>query len=420
MGIEHDIFISYAHVDNEALAEGQKGWVTLLEERLRKRLRQLLGKDVKIWRDPKLQGNDVFSDELSIKLGEIRLLLSVLSPRYLNSEWCQKELHAFCKLATANGSLAIGNKSRIFKVVKTYLSRDKHPELLKGLLGYEFYEFDESTGKAKEFSPDIDPKKDQRYWDKLEELAWDIKQLLEAIRGSQSAPTPSNGHTEVPLGLPKAIIYLAETTSDLSIDRDSIKRELRQHGYRVLPDRELPLKAPALEQAVREYLQQSKLSIHLIGAHYGIIPEMERSRSSVRIQLDLAAERCGDPSFSRLIWMQMGLKSDDERQQVLIDELQRSSQAGSDLLQTKLEDLKTVIHAKFVPKPKPVTNGHGERGLPRVYLICDKQDYDDTKPLEDFLIDHGIEVLPPPIEGDEAQILRYHKESLLLCDAVMI
>jgi hypothetical protein len=67
-----------------------------------------------------------------------------------------------------------------------------------------------------------------------------------------------------------------------------------------------------------------------------------------------------------------------------------------------------------------VTNGHGERGLPRVYLICDKQDYDDTKPLEDFLSDHGIEVLPPPLEGDQAQISQYHKESLLFCDGVMI
>jgi hypothetical protein len=158
----------------------------------------------------------------------------------------------------------------------------------------------------------------------------------------------------------------------------------------------------------------------LIGAHYGIIPEMERSRSIVRMQLDLAAERCGDPNFSRLVWIPLGLKSDDDRQQVLIDELQRSSQAGSELLQTKLEDLKTVIHAKLVPKPKPAANGHGERGLPCVYLICDKQDYDDTKPLEDFLIDYGIEVLPPPIEGDEIQISQYHKESLQLCDGVMI
>lgn len=126
------------------------------------------------------------------------------------------------------------------------------------------------------------------------------------------------------------------------------------------------------------------------------------------MQLDLAAERCGDPDFSRLIWMPPGLKPDDERQQALIDELQRSAQAGSEVLQTKLEDLKAAIQAKLAPKPKLATNGRGERGLPCVYLICDKQDYDDTKPLEDFLSDHGIEVLPPPLEGNQAQISQYH------------
>ncbi|HZC01476.1 MAG TPA: hypothetical protein VE844_08970 [Gammaproteobacteria bacterium] len=75
----------------------------------------------------------------------------------------------------------------------------------------------------------------------------------------------------------------------------------------------LPLNAPALEKAVRGYLPQAKLSIHLIGPYYGIIPEMERSRSNVCMQLDLAAERCGDPNFSRLIWMPLGLKLEARR-----------------------------------------------------------------------------------------------------------
>ncbi len=171
---------------------------------------------------------------------------------------------------------------------------------------------------------------------------------------------------------------------------------------------------------MREYLQQATLSVHVIGTHYGIIPEMERSRSSVHLQLDLAAARCGNPNFSRLIWMPEGLQSTDERQQALIDALQHSSLAGSELLQTKLEDLKTIVHAKLAPKPTPTTNGPEEQGLPSVYLICDKQDYDETRPLEDFLSDQGLAVLPSPLEGDETQFAQYHKESLQLCDAVMV
>ena len=41
MKYEDEIFISYAHIDNEPLAEGQRGWVQLLDERLRKRLAEV-------------------------------------------------------------------------------------------------------------------------------------------------------------------------------------------------------------------------------------------------------------------------------------------------------------------------------------------------------------------------------------------
>jgi hypothetical protein len=156
-----------------------------------------------------------------------------------------------------------------------------------------------------------------------------------------------------------------------------------------------------------------------MGAHYGIIPEMERRRSSVRIQLDLAAERCGDPNFSRLIWMPLGLKSDDERQQALIDELQRSSQAGSDLLQIKLEDLKTVICAKLASKPKPKTNEHNDQGSARVYLVYDELDYPETRPIRRYLLEQKLEVLLP-IDKTRPRDFQEHQELLLLADAVMV
>lgn len=384
--------------------KGQEGWITLLEERLRKRLGQLLGEDVKLWRDPKLQGNDVFSDVLLARLKKAASLVSVLSPRYLRSDWCQNELNAFCQQADVQGGLMLGSKLRVFKVVKTYISRDKHPEPLQSMLGYEFYDYDEGSGRAREFSPDIDPIKDRRYWSKLEDLAWDIKQLLETLR----APPPDT---------PKATIYLAACTADLSAERDNLKRELQQHGYRVTPDRELPLTVPQLEQAVRAYLQQAELSIHLIGAHYGIVPEMEQ-RSVVRLQCDLATERSRDPNFSQLIWMPPDLQAKEERQQTFIEELERG-QSGikMEVLQTKLEDLKTVIHATLAPKP----NGHAQsdHGSARVYLLCDIQDHEETKLLEDYLYDSNLEVMLP-IDGDPARVSQYHTENLLLCDALLI
>ena len=63
MEFENDVFVSYAHIDDQALVEGQKGWIANLHRALEIRLAQLLGKQPKIWRDLKLSGNDVFSEE---------------------------------------------------------------------------------------------------------------------------------------------------------------------------------------------------------------------------------------------------------------------------------------------------------------------------------------------------------------------
>ena len=40
---QNDLFISYAHIDNEYFPEKTKGWIDLLHERLAIRLAQLLG-----------------------------------------------------------------------------------------------------------------------------------------------------------------------------------------------------------------------------------------------------------------------------------------------------------------------------------------------------------------------------------------
>ncbi len=427
LSFDWDIFISYAHIDNEHYSDIPQGWIDYLDERLKVDLASGLGRPLRIWRDRKLTGSDAFNDTIKERLAKAAIFLAVLSPRYLESPSCRVEVEHFTRFAKEQGGIQVGTKYRVCKVVKTDIPREAHPAEWQGLLGHEFYEKDSTSGRVREFDHLlIGNQRDIHYWAKYLDLVYDIKETLLFLQGNphllQPQETPGQPlSTPAPTGAASgSTIYLAETTSDLGADRDNIKRELQQYGHQVLPDRTLPMNGPALEQAVREYLRQATLSIHLLSMHYGIIPEMERSRSNVHLQLALAAERCGKPNFSRVIWIPVGLQSTDERQQALIDTLQHSSLAGSELLQTKLEDVKTIIHAKLAPKPSTVTNGHEEQGMPSVYLICDKQDYDETRPLEDFLSDQGIDVLSSALEGDETQFAQYHKESLQFCDAVMV
>jgi hypothetical protein len=182
------------------------------------------------------------------------------------------------------------------------------------------------------------------------------------------------------------------------------------------------MSGPALRAAVREYLDRSRLSVHLIGEHYGVIPEMEPELSVVRLQEELAVERGDDAGFSRLIWMPPGLSPADERQQNFVADLQNcfTSRNGSELLQVKLEDLKTIIQTKLALKAKPAVAVSQEAQAIHLYLIADRQDMDAARPLLDHLLDLRYEAVLPLAEGSQAEILEDHKQNLLLCQGVLI
>ncbi len=406
-----EIFISYTHADNTPLARGLEGWIDLLHQRLADQLFQALGYKVRIWRDSKLTGNDIFSEEIFNQLSRTAILVSVLSPRYLTSEWCQRELNEFCQYAKQNGGLRPNSKSRVFKVVKTCIPREDHPPSIQGSLGYEFFEVDKLSERPDDYNAHIEFGGDLRYWKKLKDLVWDIKEFIKSLE-SHAPPVSAPANLTTIVSLTTSTIYLAETTSDLSAQRDEIRRELQQHGHIILHDGDLPLRTSALMESVRDHLSHTRLAVHLIGQQPGI----------AQLQYELAVERAAAPNFTQLIWLPDKLQSDDPRHQAFIEELQRGNDRpkNAELLQISLEDLKTRIHDKLVVKPKSVgtTNGNGSNAS--VYLICDKLDYDSLQSLQDGLYEMGLEAIPPPTDGDETLISQYHKEMLMDCDAVMI
>jgi hypothetical protein len=410
---QNNLFISYAHIDNEFFPGGNSGWIDLLHERLEIRLAQLLGKRPTIWRDRKLKGYEVFDNTIVIELARSAILISVVSPRYVESAYCRSEIENFFRLANEQGRLQLVDKRCVFRVVKTFVPFEQHPTGLKDLLPYEFYERNEESGRVYEFDSEIGAQgKDKRYWSKFEDLAWDIHELIKYLETPSSSIPKSSGAT----------IYLAETTSDLIEQRDKVRRELTQYGHTVLPDKALPLEAGAFQTAVRDYLHSSQLSVHLIGEYYGVIPEKEPERSIVRLQEELAVERGDDAQFSRLIWLPPGLQPKDERQQKFVLDLQNdfTSHNGSELLQVKLEDLKTIIQSKLTQKPKPLPVNIESEQMIRVYLICDPQDADSVEPLRNCLLERGYETILPLLDGSDAEVFEDHKENLLLCDAVLI
>ena len=424
----YDIFISYGQLDDQDPAGEVKGWVDLLVERLPRLVSNNLGYQPKIWRDERsLSGNALLTAAIEEGLAHSLLFVPILSPRYVQSEWCRRELETFCAAPSLSGAAA--HRSRIFKVIKSPLLFNlatKEPAQLRELIGYPFYEMEGEM--PVEFGHEVQPSKDPRYWSALRRLAWDISNMLAALKDNVKKPVTgpltlptSNGNS----GSSKSV-YLAESTSDLAQQRELVRDELRQRGYEVVPDKKLPLEeGKQTEAAVRAALEHAVLSVHLIGSRYGSTPE-DDPRSVVRIQEELAAARSADnPAFSRLLWIPQGmmtpaLEVTDQRQKDFVVELQNRVGAGTELLQTSVEDLKTHLLEKLNPPAKSQAPSTRRAKFKQVYLICEDRDRSLVKPIRDYLFDQKIEVITW-LDGEEGRTLMdYHRKNLRECDAALV
>lgn len=451
MEYDYDLFISYAHIDDLSPFGEEKGWIDLLHERLSVLLAQALGYEPRIWRDGhRLQGNDELSGAIGAGVTRSLLLVPVISPRYVQSDWCNREMEAFHAAQSHQGPPpgSPAFRSRVFKVVKTPLPehlRESEPAQIRNLIGYQFYGEDESSGVLAEFSP---APTDKQYWRTLGRLVSDIKQTLIELKHKPSAPpsqtaAPVAAPTPAPslpaqaagVGAPSKFVYLAETTGDLAREREDVRDELRQRGYGVLPEQRLPLdELRKVEEAVRADLARCCLSVHMVSARYGSTPEDDPA-SVVQIQERLAAERgAADATFQRLLWTPPGLggpalEITDVRQKAFVETLHRGLTAGAELLQATVEDLKTRAVEKLTAMAKAqeakssaaAGGGAGRRKLKQVYLICENRDRQFVRPIKQYLFKENFEVITW-LEGEAGaeRLAEYHRKNLRECDAALI
>ena len=437
MKFDKDVFISYAHLDDKPLDDGAKGWITDFHSLLETRLEQTIGYDINIWRDDHLSRNEIFAKEIESQLPALKLMVSIITPRYLDSDWCKRELGSFYKAAIENGGISIGNKSRIFKIVKTPVDKAVIENLPEGIhqifdeiLDYKFYIQQEDTGKFKELSLSswVDNSVKQEYMSKLDDVVQDMANLIKQLNKSDKNE------------IEKKKIYLAETSFDMQAYRDNLVRELEEANFNVLPDKNLPLLNDKFTTEVSAYLDQSILSLHIVSpTNYAIQPE-GIDRSIVILQNEIAAGKSLLKDLKRLIWIPPSATVNNtnektlEQQKAFLQELKTNVdiQRGADILEGPLEEFKLAIFdtikrineeertkkaASIIPV---VTTGIEEKVSPLIYFICDQSDLEFSRPLEDLLTNSGNEILFPLFEGDLAQKRQAHLDNLKICDAVII
>ena len=170
-----DLFISYSQIDDKSPIPSQKGWISTFQEALTIRLEQLLGMPLTISHRQRERNHG--------DLNSVGVLVSVVSPAYVNSEDCLKEINNFIEGSRQSGGLTVDNKPRIFKVTKIPVVQDRQPPRILSLYDYQFFQL-EGSGRAHELRPEGNAHVAENYWLKLDDLAYDIHKVLEALRTS--------------------------------------------------------------------------------------------------------------------------------------------------------------------------------------------------------------------------------------------
>ncbi|HEU0185340.1 MAG TPA: toll/interleukin-1 receptor domain-containing protein [Blastocatellia bacterium] len=135
-GFENDIFISYSHLDQRA-----DKWVSKFHDRLEAELKPYTSKDLKIWRDPRLDGNQLFDQTIKTAIDSTGMLLALNSFAYKDSDYCQQELQWFCERMRKDGwRSSVGDRKRICNVRLNNLPFKEWPPAFSGASGYQFHE----------------------------------------------------------------------------------------------------------------------------------------------------------------------------------------------------------------------------------------------------------------------------------------
>ena len=417
-----DLFISYAHIDNQPLAADKTGWISRFHESLDTLLSMRLGKSVSIWRDDKLQGNDRFADEITDQFDRTAILVSVLSPRYLKSEWCNREVDEFCK--RAQNQLFVKQKARVFKIFKTPVDTENTlPAIMQELLGYEFFIFEDGVPM------ELDDIYGQQYGHgfnrMLSKLAFEIAELLKQLENTEDI-SADKSTVAVPS---KPVVYLAECPFDRKQIRDILETQLNCLGYQVLPDKNLPRDEASYIEAVGKLLEQCDVCVHLIGHQYGAVPDGPSDESTAIMQNRIAAQHSQDSALKRLIWLEEGLEVHDRKQQQFIESLQSDAQAqrGADLLTGNIESLKSTLQhlldsieneVSTVEDTSTTADNESENHV--LYLICTEADRKATVPLRKYLRDNGITVSMPAFQGVASEIRQSNQQLLTGSDTIMV
>jgi hypothetical protein len=351
---DYDIFISYAHVDNQPAG---KGWVSRFQEELVLRLDRRLGRigAAKIWWDPELDGSQVFDRKIKETINRSALFLALTSEGYLKSDYCKNELGWFCEKAEAEPAcLVVGHRARVFNVLLDNIPHERWPANYGGTNGYPFY--NEEVGSPLEV-------KRKAFNLQLHKMTKVVCELLEAMKG---VPEEEAEEKQEPF-----TVFIADTADTLKTVRSRLCSDLSQKGVKLIDRSPPPHDMQAHEEAVTEKIKSADLCIHLLNE----VPGREIDDAPTKSYLERQAELGMEHAKSQFVWTPRELTPagveaiEDEAHKALLRKMEagpgradasykfvrdQPSAISHEILE-RIEQLKKEREAKPPPNGEPLT-----------------------------------------------------------------
>jgi hypothetical protein len=410
---EHDVFVSYAHVDDDLLPGTEHGWVTTLVQCVRTRLAQILGRSdsYSLWMDHELSGNVSVTQQLTAAFRGTATLVVVLSPGYTASDWCQRERNGFLSAIKARAG------SGVFVVQREPVEESERPSEFKDLAGYPFWVGDWPDKKIRILGSPVPEPTDRDYYSCVDDLCRDLAKELKRQRGlsaSAAVPAPSPAGVQTAAAAPagsavatgRPVVFLAEATDDLEPQRNGIRRFLSQVSIDVLPTSWYPQEPGAFRQSVERDLARCGLFVQLISEAPGKKPP-DLPGGYLRLQLEIAKSMNKPVLQWRRPGMDLTAVEDNEHRQLLESETVRAE---------GLEEFKSEIRRRATEPP-------AQPPAPlNAFVFVDMETAD--RPLAErvcgVLETYGAEYSLPAQSGDPGENRKDLEQNLLNSDVVIV
>lgn len=392
---EHDIFVSYASVDNELEASVEAGWISLFRQTLEVALARKLGRSssAKFWFDkPNLTHTGTLGPEIEQAVGRSAILLVFLSSGYLASDWCRMERELFLRVHSQSDYA-----KRIFLI---HIDDVARPHEFANILGFKCWQKAPDSETVQTIGrPKPNPELDRNYYSLIADVAQELANVLSALNQPVSARPP------VAAGDSRDCVYLAETTDDLEEQRDLMRRFLDQSGIPVLPKEYYPRGPDEYRAAVERDMAHCRIFVQLASALPGKRPA-GLPQGYVRLQHECAA------GLRILQW-----RSPDLSLATVTDPSQREFLEGPDMVAVGIDEFKRMTLEEYRRKKrKPLEPGP----LRLVFVSAHDADLGLARELVNSCQDAGYTAALAARVGTQTEMREDFERWVSSCDAILL